>query len=477
MTHHFGKVNIAIDTLREHLSQICGGNNVYGGERLGHYGSDHTLDLRFPFDILVKPGSAGEISRILKFCNKYKIPVTPRGGGSGVTGGALPVNKGIILSTERLNRIIEINRTDSMAVAEAGVICEDLCDAVERAGLYFPVAPSSKSFSFIGGNVAENAGSMNSCRYGTTRDYVVNLEVVLPSGEIIWTGANVTKNSTGLNLTQLFVGSEGILGIITKVVYRLIAKPKHNAMLLAGFRDLKTACEVIAALKKSIHVPSMVEIVDQRAISLASAYLNEPLPLVEPGIRAHLLIGFEEDLSEALDAAMTAIAAVIEAHHPLGDILVASTAAERSLLCKLRHAIGPAMTIEGRKYRDIDACVPLSKLYEYVMRVNAIAEGYGISLACFGHAMDGNIHTMLIFDKENQITQEAVVQCIEEIYRSAVSLGGVLSGEHGIGWLQKDFLRIQFSDTIISLMKAIKKTFDPNGILNPGKVVDISLDR
>ncbi|MCW3466335.1 FAD-binding oxidoreductase [Chitinophaga nivalis] len=459
---------IVVATLRT----ICGDRYVITDtDILYGYGKDETLDLHFPFDILVKPGTAEEIAGILQLCNEHRIPVTPRGGGSGVTGGALPVERGIVLSLERLNKIVGINTVDHCVTVESGVVTADLCAAVQEAGLCFPVPPSSAAYSFVGGNVAENAGSISSCKYGTTRQYVLNLQVVLPTGEIIWTGANVMKNSTGFNLTQLFTGSEGVLGIITQVVYRLIPAPKHQLSLLAGFEKLEDACAAIVAIKQSGILPAAVELICRNAMEVAAAFLAEPLPLVTDQINAHVLLNLEERSENRLMEAMEEAGAILEKYTG-ENILTATTTKEKEQLWKLRFNIGAALTSGAKKYRDIDIAVPLSVLYPYIRQVEAICAAHGVTVACFGHALDGNLHTMLQFNAQADAAEEKrVAQVVAEIYDFALANGGVISGEHGIGLLQRPFMSKQFPAAQLALMKDIKTLFDPNGILNPGKVV------
>jgi len=450
------------------LKCICGDNFVFtDAETLYNFEHDETLDFRFPFDILVKPATTEEIAAIVKLCNQYRIPITPRGGGSGVTGGALPVRRGVVLSMERLNNIIEFNKTDRYIIAEAGVITADLCDYAEKMGLYFPVAPSSSSYSFIGGNVAENAGSINSCKYGTTSQYVLNLEVVLASGDIIWTGANVSKNVTGLDITRLFVGSEGILGIITKVVYRLVHKPAYEVSLLAAFESTAAACQAIMAIKASGLLPSAVELIGSQALRLTAAHLQTSMPQVNEYIHAHLLINIQEHTETALLDVMNKLETLLTAY-TAENLLVATTAWEKDTLWKLRFSIGAAMTSGGKKYRDVDACVPLSILYSYIQQVEAICIRAGIQVIYFGHAMDGNLHTMLLLNEADE--QHILQQVLREIYQYAIDNGGVISGEHGIGLLQKEFIPMQFTAPHLALLKNVKQLFDPNGIINPGKI-------
>ncbi|WP_226179783.1 FAD-binding oxidoreductase [Hymenobacter lucidus] len=434
------------------------------------YGQDETLGLNFGFDILVKPGTAEEVAAIVKTCNELRIPITPRGGGSGVTGGALPIQGGVVVSLERLNKIIRIDEINGYVVAESGVITAELCEQVEQHGLYFPVQPSSKAYSFIGGNVAENAGSIHSCRYGTTAQYVLNLEVVLPTGAIIWTGANVPKNATGLNLTPLFVGSEGVLGIITKVVYRLIRRPEHEVTLLAGFETMEAACNAVLAIKQASISPAAVELIGQEALHLTAAYLNRTLPLVKEGIKAHLLIGLQEVTESALLHAMEKTGSVLE-KYTTEPILAGTTALEKEQLWKLRFSIGAALSGKGKTYRDIDISIPLSLLYQYITKVEEIAASYHLAVACFGHALDGNLHTMIMLEQHMGPQAEAkAAEAVKNIYAYAIANGGVISGEHGIGMLQKEFMEVQFSEDHLALSRSIKRLLDPRDILNPGKI-------
>lgn len=459
----------SITVIISFLIDICGSQYVVTNlDELYNYQRDETLDLSFPFDVLVKPGSVEEISEILKIGNQYKIPVTPRGGGSGVTGGALPVKRGIVLSLERLNKIITVNKVDNYVISEAGVITKDLCDAVEEKGLYFPVAPSSKAYSLVGGNVAENAGSINSCKYGVTAQYVINLEVVLPNGEIIWTGANVSKNVTGLNLTQLFIGSEGILGIITKVVYKLVCKPKYTLTLLAGFSNLEDAYNAVIEIKQSFIVPSALEFLGENALKLTSAYLNEPLPLVKEGVITQLIISLQDNSESILIEHSEVITSICEKYSK-EEILVGTTEVEQYKIWKLRLNIGSALTHNNKIYRDIDICMPLSKLYTYIKTVEEICENNSITLTYFGHILDGNLHMMLSLD-ENYATNTKIKTAIMAIYDYAIKNGGAISGEHGIGVLQKEFMPLQYSKPYLNLLQNIKNSFDPNGILNPGKI-------
>jgi glycolate oxidase len=459
--------------LIDRLIAVCGQKYVLANApETERYESDQSVLPGFPFDCLVKPASADEISAIVTACGYYGIAVTPRGGGSGVVGGALPVMGGVVLSLERLNSIREINKDGGFVLAEAGVITEDLCNAVERENFWFPTGPSSKSMSFIGGNVAQNSGSINSCKYGTVGQYVLNLEVVLPTGEIMWTGANVKKCSTGLNLTQLFVGSEGTLGVITKVVLKILPPVGFRISLLAGFSDLEKACSAVWAIRRTSVIPSAVEMICKNAIILTSDFLKCKLPLIKKDIEAHLLIEIEDSDEDILIKHRDTLFTVLEGHTS-ADILVAGSTSEKCELWKLRMNIGNAMVAGRRKYRDIDLCIPLSFLYSYIKAVEDIGCKHDIPVICFGHALDGNIHTMIqIKDEENSSNIDRVELVVNEIYAYGIANGGVISGEHGIGFLQRKFMSLQFTPAHLRIMRELKGVFDPRGILNPGKMLD-----
>jgi glycolate oxidase len=449
------------------LESICGTGNVFlYTPELSDYGKDETMEIQFPFDILVKPETSGEISMILQTCNEYKIHITIRGGGSGVCGGALSINGGLILSLEKMNKIITINEIDGYVIAEAGVVTKDLCDAVERKGLYFPVSPSSSAYSFVGGNVSTNAGSINSCKFGKTGNYVLNLEVVLPTGEVIWTGANVRKNSSGLNFTQLFVGSEGVLGIITKVVYQLLPMPDNEVIILAGFNNLEATIEALHALKKSNLKLSMAELLSPGAIHSTAAYLSEKLPLVCDDVSYHLLLGMQYDSGKEY---FLELLGDIVYRHTTHELLVGETSLEKDRMMKIRNNIGAFLKSNNMTYRDIDASVPFSFLHEYIIKVEELSVKYNAALIYFGHALDGNLHVMLRQQKE--LTEEQIHlhdKVLKDIYQFVVACGGVISGEHGIGFFQREYMAIQYPPKNLEMMKQIKKLFDPNAIINTG---------
>lgn len=462
--------NINPDFLNS-LQNICDHKNVQvGSDQNELYGKDEATKKIYKFDYLVKPSSEQEVAEIVNICNKYKIPITPRGGGSGVSGGASPINGGLVLSTENLNKIIEINALDKIVIVESGVVTDALCKAVEEKGLYFPVKPSSSFASFIGGNIAENSASINSLKYGSIKDYVLNLQVVLPNGELIWTGANTSKNSTGLNLTQLFVGSEGILGIITKVVLRLIPKPTLEFTLMAEFTELKQLCDSVTEIAKSNLTPSSVEIVDEFSSNLTSDFLTDRTSGPKINRKAQLLVNFDGYKEDLLDEDLEKCHEIIK-EFVSGEISIAKTSTEKENLWKVRMNIGHALMQGDKAYRDIDIAVPVSKLYEFITSVKSISKLFDVKIACFGHAGNGNLHTMVSVDTSSDLENDNVVQAIDQIYKTGINLGGTISGEHGIGILQKKYMPLQHSEAYLNLTKEIKRTFDPKDIINPGKII------
>jgi glycolate oxidase len=439
-------------------------------DSLDKYGRDETEDLLFPPHIVLRPSKTEEISAILRYCNENKIPVTPSGARTGLSGGALPINGGVALSLEKMNKIINIDENNSQVITEPGVITQVLQNAVKEKGLFYPPDPASKGSCFIGGNIAENSGGPKAVKYGVTADYVLNLEVVLPNGEIIWTGANVLKNATGYNLTQLIVGSEGTLGIVTKIVLRLIPHPTDDMLMLVPFFDAKKACEAVAAIMKTGITPSGLEFMERDAIQWT---LNN-IPTIQMEIderhEAHLLIevdGFDENkLIEECEK----IAEVLE-QFETGDILFADSQAQKDKLWEVRRKVGEAVKSHSI-YKEEDTVVPRFELPNLLSGVKEIGKKYGFKSVCYGHAGDGNLHVNIIKGAltDDQWNNELPL-AIREIFTLTVKLGGTISGEHGIGLVQKSYMDIPFTNVSLQLMRDIKKIFDPNNILNPGKIL------
>jgi len=440
-------------------------------ESLHHYSHDETEDLHFPPDIVLKPRTAEEISAILKICNENKIPVTPRGAGTGLSGGALPHLGGVLLSTERMNRILHIDEKNLQVTTEPGVITEVLQSELKEKGLFYPPDPSSRGSCFIGGNISENSGGPKAVKYGVVKDYVLNLEVVLPTGEIIWTGANVLKNATGYNLTQLIVGSEGTLGIVTKIVLKLLPFPKHDLLMLVPFRSAENACASVGAIFRAGYVPSAMEFMERDALEFGARYIESNAVMIGEDVQAHLLIEVDGNNMDVLMQEMEGIAAIV-AEFDCGEILVADDEQQKAELWKMRRRIGEAVKAHSI-YKEEDTVVPRAELPVLLNGVKAIGQKYGFHSVCYGHAGDGNLHVNII---RGTLTDEqwngSLKQGIREIFELVKRLGGTISGEHGIGLVQKDYMNIIFDDTQMRLMKDIKKIFDPNNILNAGKIFD-----
>ncbi|HEY4800065.1 MAG TPA: FAD-linked oxidase C-terminal domain-containing protein [Bacteroidia bacterium] len=452
------------------FQNIVGIENVfYDNQVLDKYSSDHTEDLKFFPELVLKPGSAGEISEILKICNQDHIPITPRGAGTGLSGGALPVYGGVLISMERFNRILEIDERNLQATVEPGVITQVFQEAVIEKGLFYPPDPASRGSCFLGGNLAESSGGPRAVKYGITKDYVLNLEMVLPTGEIIWTGANVLKNSTGYNLTQLIVGSEGTLGIITKIVFRLIPYPPKNLVMLIPFNATEKACEAVSAVFRAGIVPSAMEFMERDAIDWALKFVNGISIPVKNETQAHLLVEVDGNDVEVMMKEVEKISEVLEKFE-CGEILFADTEEQKNNLWRMRRCLGEAVKSHS-VYKEEDTVVPRAELPQLLKGVKSIGEKYGFQSVCYGHAGDGNLHVNIIRGNlsDDQWNYE-LPKAIREIFLLCKKLNGTISGEHGIGWVQKSYMDIAFHPKAIELQKEIKKLFDPHGIMNPGKM-------
>jgi glycolate oxidase len=458
------------DVLLEKLRVIIGPDNVFTDvDTCNRYGHDETEDLMFPPAVVVKPSETAQVAAIMKFASAYELPVTPIGGRTGLSGGALPIFGGIALSTERLDKIIKIDEQNLQVTVEPGVITQVLRQAVAEKGLFYPPDPSSMGSCFIGGNIAENAGGARALKYGVTKDYVLNLEVVLASGEVIWTGADTLKNSTGYNLTQLMVGSEGTLGIVTKIVLKLLPANSYNLLMLVPFYKAEQACEAVAKIFQAGIVPSALEFMERDAIDWTLKYVDNVSLQINDRVNAHLLIEVDGNFIEVLMAEAEKIALVVE-QFEIDDILFADTEEQKNALWKLRRAVGEAVK-SNSVYKEEDTVVPRYELPALLRGIKEIGARYGFKSVCYGHAGDGNLHVNIVKgDMDDLSWQHEVPKGIREIFELTVSLRGTLSGEHGIGYVQKNYMDIAFSPTELALMLGIKKVFDPKGILNPGKI-------
>lgn len=452
------------------LTNIVGESYIFTDiETRNHYGHDETEDYVFPPHAVVKPANAFEISEVIKVANDYKIPTTPIGARTGLSGGALSVYEGIGLSLERLDKILEIDEQNLQVTVEPAVINQILREAVAEKGLFYPVDPSSMGSCWIGGNIAENAGGARAVKYGVTKDYVLNLEVVLPNGEIIWTGANTLKNSTGYNLTQLMVGSEGTLGVITKAVLKLLPKNAHNVLMLVPFYKANEACEAVSAIFRAGIVPSALEFMERDAIDWTLQFVDGISVTIQPEHQAHLLIEVDGNYPEVLMAEAEKIMTVVD-NFDIDEVLFADTEDQKNALWKMRRSVAEAVK-SNSIYKEEDTVVPRYMLPELLSGIKKIGAKHGFKSVCYGHAGDGNLHVNIIKGNMTDDNWETQVPLgIREIFELTVSLKGTLSGEHGIGFVQKNYMDIAFSKTHLELMESIKRVFDPNNILNPGKI-------
>ncbi|MDP1844955.1 MAG: FAD-linked oxidase C-terminal domain-containing protein [Sediminibacterium sp.] len=442
-------------------------------ENLQHYGHDQTEHLQFYPEIVLKPSNTAEIAAIMQLCNKHHLPVTPRGGGTGLSGGALPHLGGVLLSTERLNKIIEIDERNLQVTTEPGVITEVLQNAVKEKGLFYPPDPSSRGSCFIGGNIAENSGGPKAVKYGVVKDYVLNLEVVLPSGEVIWTGANVLKNSTGYNLTQLMVGSEGTLGIVTKIVLKLIPHPKFDLLMLVPFSSLENASAAVSAIFRAGFIPSALELIEIDALKIVSAMVDSSAVPVNDDIAAHLIIEVDGNNMDVLMGEMEAIAELL-VQFEAGEIFFADDAQQKAELWKLRRRAAEAVKANGYTIEE-DTVVPRAELPALIKGVKLLGQQYGFKAVCYGHAGDGNLHIRINHPTiKNSHGNSEMTLALTALFELVKSLGGTISGEHGIGLIQKPYMQTVFREANLQLMRNIKRAFDPNNILNAGKIVDLN---
>jgi glycolate oxidase len=441
---------------------------IIDSESMEAYSHDYTEDLIFYPEVVVKPRTAKEVSEILIICNNDNIPVTPRGAGTGLSGGALAVHGGVILAMERFNQIIDIDERNFQVTVEPGVINESLHMAVKEKGLFYPPDPASKGSCFLGGNLAHSSGGPRAVKYGTTRDYVLNIEVVLPSGEIIWTGANTLKYSTGYNLTHLMIGSEGTLGIITKMVLKLIPMPQQTLLMLASFTSPEKACEAVNAIFRAGCNPSACEFVEPDGFRLSSKLLNIQFEIKED-IEAYLLIEVDGNDMDIMMKECEAISEVLY-NHDSSDVLFAQSSDEKEYFWKLRRSIGEA-TKHNNTYKEEDTVVPRAELPKLFKGVKEISQRYGFRSICYGHAGDGNLHVNILKDDlSDDFWNNELNAAIIEIFELCKTLKGTISGEHGIGLVQKKYMNIVMPEIQLELMRRIKYAFDPKGVLNPGKI-------
>jgi glycolate oxidase len=416
-------------------------------------------------DVVVRPADTAQVAAVARLCQQHRVPLVVRGAGTGYTGGAVPVHGGVVLSVERLNRILEIDEVNLIAVVEPAVITGDLQRAVEARGLFYPPDPASLESSSIGGNVAECAGGPRAFKYGTTKRYVLALEAVLPTGEIIHTGSKAVKNVVGYDLTQLLVGSEGTLAIITRITLRLLPNPPARATVSAAFADIRGAVNGVTALVRLGVIPAAVELIDGDSLRAVEAYVGRP---VAPGASAVLIVeadGIPAGVQEEIDRASAALSAS-------GALTVtrAGTDEERAALWDMRRQLSLALRATGLVKINHDVVVPRGRVPELFEEVERLKAAHGLRIACFGHAGDGNIHVNLMLEPGNDGEAARAKIAERELFTRVVALEGSISGEHGIGFAKAPYLSIELSPDEIALMERVKQAFDPAGILNPGKI-------
>jgi glycolate oxidase len=448
------------------LGDVVGADHVRTDvASLERYGQD-ALGIGHPPDLVLLPANTREVAAIAGLCHEHRVPLVVRGAGTGYTGGAVPTHGGVVVSMERLNRILEIDEANLLAVVEPGVVTGDLQRAVESVGLFYPPDPASLETSSIGGNVAECAGGPRGFKYGNTRRYVLALEAVLPSGDVIETGSKAVKNVVGYDLTQLLVGSEGTLAIVTKITLRLMPKPPVRATLMALFTDIQAAVDAVTALIGRRVVPATLELIDAEALIAVSAHVGREM--APAGTGAMLLVevdGTQAAVDEEIDE-------VAHACRDVGAIRVvpAADAEERDRLWATRRLISMALRATGLLKINHDVVVPRGRVPELFSVLDALREEYRLKIVAFGHAGDGNIHVNLMIDGNDPDQRTRAKAAERMLFERVVALEGSISGEHGIGFAKAPYLPIELSPEAIALMKRVKNAFDPNGILNPGKI-------
>lgn len=449
----------------DQLRQIVGKDQVSAEKAdLICYSYDATQQKFLP-EVVVHPQTSEQISRIMRLANTEKVPVFPRGAGSGFTGGSLPTKGGIVLTTERMDKILEIDEENLVAVVEPGVVTEQFQIAVEKVGLFYPPDPASLKFSTLGGNVAECAGGPRCVKYGVTKDYILGLEVVTPTGDIITTGGPTMKGVVGYDLTKLMCGSEGTLGIVTRIVIKLLPLPEAKKTMLVLFDSIDGAARAVSAIVRNKIIPTTLEFMDGRTLDCVKQATGLHVP---ESARAVLIIEVDGD-REFLDKQARQIADIIQ---PLGvvETRIAETHEESEAIWQIRRSVSASLRkVNPDKYNE-DICVPRSKVPDMIRKVDEISDRYGIPIVNFGHAGDGNIHVNIMIDKKIPGEQEKAEKAIKEVFEGALALGGTMSGEHGIGIAKAPYIPLEITPETALYMKTLKKALDPNNILNPGKI-------
>lgn len=451
-------IELIKDIIPEHSRVLTDKNDLAG------YSFDASFGTYFP-EVVIQPLTTQEVADIVKLANEKSIPIYPRGQSTSLSGGPLPVEGGIVLDLSRMDQKLDVIPEDLIVIVSPGVLTGAIHEAAEKYGLFYPPDPSSSAISTIGGNLAENSGGPRGLKYGVTKDYVLGLEVVTPQGDIIRTGGKTVKNVTGYDLTKLIIGSEGTLGIITEATLQVIPKPPSTATAMAIFDDVVTSGKAISTILTSGILPSKIEMIDQACIAAVEDYSPSGLPLDAEAI---LLIEVDgKPLSVAEE-----IQEVGEICRSSGarNVVMATELSQQANLWKARKMVSPAITrIKPTKISE-DATIPISKIPDMFEKLKNIKEKYQLDLVIFGHAGDGNLHPNILADKRDSDEMKRVEQAVKEIFEAALQLGGTLSGEHGIGTMKSSFLEMELGPVGLDMMKRIKESWDPNGIMNPGKI-------
>lgn len=452
------------------LREIVGKENVLTSEldRFGYSYDSSPVPLTPPNKpaVVVRPRTVEEVSRVMKLANENGIPVTPRGASSGRTGGSIPLHGGISLTLDRMTDILELDEKNMMVTCEAGVRTMDLYDFCAQKGLFYPPDPASWKYSLIGGNIAENAGGMRAVKYGVTSNYVMGLEVVMADGSIVHTGGKSIKNVTGYNLTQLMVGSEGTLGIVTKAILRLIPMPAKRGVMQVFFRSLDDGCAAVHAMLQQNIVPSAAELIDDVSLDAVSKHRNLQL---DPEAKACLILEIDGPDEASLKQQSDAIGQVVAAHHAV-SFRVAQSQAETDELWAIRRGLSSAVAATAPNRLGEDISVPRDAFPEAVRRLKEISRASGLPIAVFGHAGDGNLHPSVLCDLSDPQQEKLAHEVVGQIFDAALAVGGTLSGEHGIGITKKPYIYKALGETGVAALKAVKQALDPKGILNPGKI-------
>jgi len=459
-------------SLLEELRRTVGETGVLVSEEaLEAYSHDEVAELRVRPEAVVKPRTADQVAAVVRLAGERTVPVTPRGAGQGLSGGAVPVFGGLVLSLDSMNRILEIDQENLMAWVEPGVITGEFQREVEKLGLFYPPDPASQDSCTMGGNVAENAGGPHAIKYGVTKDYVCGLEVVLPSGRIIQIGGKVVKNVTGYNLLQLLIGSEGTLGVVTKILVRLLPLPKERVDLLVPYDDFRRAAKTVSDVISSRIIPTALEFMERDSIAAVEKLLEKEAFFRDSA--AHLLVTLDGNDRSAVDAEYERIGELCLANGAV-DVMVADTLQTRERMWEIRKMIIEALqNLSPERIMDTqDVVVPRTELPRLLDRIKEVGRKHGMSIVSFGHSGDGNVHVNVIKNVPEDVWRARAPRAAEEIYRIAVELGGMVTGEHGIGLTRKRYLPLGLDDVQIDLMKQIKEDFDPKNILNPGKIFD-----